>query len=238
MHEDCVQTVVLLPADQQSLVIAEPRNCPCDNPAVAIAAQGPAVLERWALSALAMGADRLDAARPEPEPEPVCIVRPIDDQAFHLPPRGSAVLARYAHRGERLLDECGLSRIGRRDGHSQRNTLAVCHHQPLRTLSAFCVSDCVAPFFAGEKLASVKHCSQSRVCRSSSSASQARSHTPDSSQSRNRRQQVLGEGYGSGRSFQRAPLRNTQRMPSKQGRFGAASGRLWARLSAPATAVQ
>jgi len=34
-----------------------------------------------------------------------------------------------------------------------------------------------------------------------------------------RRRQVLYEGYSLGRSFQRAPLRSTQRIPSKQGRF-------------------
>jgi hypothetical protein len=45
------------------------------------------------------------------------------------------------------------------------------------------------------------------------------SQTPCSSQSRRRRQQVLGEGYCRGRSFQRAPERSTQRMPSKQARW-------------------
>jgi hypothetical protein len=30
---------------------------------------------------------------------------------------------------------------------------------------------------------------------------------------------VLGDGYRSGKSFQRAPLRNTHKIPSKHGRF-------------------
>jgi hypothetical protein len=73
----------------------------------------------------------------------------------------------------------------------------------------------------------VKHSSQSSVCWSSSSASNARqalSQTPDSSQSRKRRQQVAGDGYRSGKSFQRAPLRSTHKIPSKQGRFGLGFG--------------
>jgi hypothetical protein len=45
------------------------------------------------------------------------------------------------------------------------------------------------------------------------------SQTPWSSQSRSRRQQVLGEGYDAGKSFHRAPLRNTHRMPSKHRRL-------------------
>jgi hypothetical protein len=47
---------------------------------------------------------------------------------------------------------------------------------------------------------------------------------PWSSQSRKRRQQVLGEGYRSGKSFHRAPLRSTQRIPSKQGRLAIGLG--------------
>jgi hypothetical protein len=80
----------------------------------------------------------------------------------------------------------------------------------------------LAPFFAGEKLASVKHSSQSRCCCSSSRPSSTRhadSHTPSSSQSRRCRQQVHGEGYASSKSFHRAPLRSTHRIPSKQGRL-------------------
>src|SRR5262249_52690041 len=87
--------------------------------------------------------------------------------------------------------------------------------------SAFGFSDAGPPFLAGAKLPSAKVSSQSiRPCSSSSSrnARQIESQTSCSSQSRNRRQQVLGEGYCAGRSFQRAPLRSTQRMPSKQRR--------------------
>ena len=44
------------------------------------------------------------------------------------------------------------------------------------------------------------------------------SHVPSSSHSRKRRQHVLGLGYLSGRSFQRAPVLSIQRMPSKHRR--------------------
>src|SRR6185437_12579500 len=39
---------------------------------------------------------------------------------------------------------------------SQRNTLAVDHHHPLRALAAFGFADPVAPFLAGAKLPSMK----------------------------------------------------------------------------------
>jgi hypothetical protein len=107
---------------------------------------------------------------------------------------------------------------------SQRNTLAACHHHPLRTLSAFGLSDACAPFFAGAKEPSAKVSSQFRRPESSSSPRNFRqmlSHTSSSSQSLSLRQQVLGDGYCAGRSFQRAPDRSTHKIPSKQRRSSA-----------------
>ena len=57
--------------------------------------------------------------------------------------------------------------------------------------------------------------------RPSSSARNARqsfSQVPSSSQRRSRRQQVVALGYSVGSAFQWAPVRSTQRMPSKQAR--------------------
>ena len=51
-----------------------------------------------------------------------------------------------------------------------------------------------------------------------------RSQTPCSSQSRNRRQHVDGDGNSLGKSCQRAPLRRIHKMPSSTLRF-AAGGR-------------
>jgi hypothetical protein len=104
---------------------------------------------------------------------------------------------------------------------SQRNTLAVDHHHKLRTLSAFGLSDARAPFLAAINVPSPKVSSQIRRPCSSSCATNARqisSHTSCSSQNCRRRQHVLGEGNRSGKSFQRAPERNTHKMPSRHSR--------------------
>jgi hypothetical protein len=103
----------------------------------------------------------------------------------------------------------------------QRNSFAVCHHHPLRTLSAFGFSNAEPPFLAGAKLPSANVSAQFSWPRSSSSAMNARqasSQASRSSHSWSRRQQVDGDGYCAGRSFHRAPLLRTQRMPSKQRR--------------------
>jgi hypothetical protein len=111
----------------------------------------------------------------------------------------------------------------------QRNSLAVDHHHPLRALAPLGFADGRPPFFAGAKLPSAKDSDQSSwPCASSSprKARQRASHTPCSSQASKRRRQVLYEGQprSRGRSSQRAPVRRTQRMPSRQPR-GSAGGR-------------
>jgi hypothetical protein len=71
---------------------------------------------------------------------------------------------------------------------------------------------------------SAKPSSQSTwPCRSSNTTNrrQAWSHTPSSDHSAKRRQQVTYEGNDRGRSFHRAPLRSTHRMPSRQRRTSA-----------------
>jgi hypothetical protein len=111
-----------------------------------------------------------------------------------------------------------FSRTRRLQLGSQRNTLAVDHHHPLCALALLGFSDADAPFLAGAKLPSRNASLQSRRAFWSSSERNCRqilSQVPSSSQRRKRRQHVLGLGYLSGRSFQRAPVRRIQRMPSK-----------------------
>lgn len=110
---------------------------------------------------------------------------------------------------------------GRGHGASQRNTLAVDHHQPLRAFPPLGGADAVAPFFAGAKLASIKASSQSRRPSASRKVRQIFNQRSCSSQAFSRRQQVDGLGYLLGKSRQGAPVRRTQRMPSKTSRLSA-----------------
>jgi hypothetical protein len=107
---------------------------------------------------------------------------------------------------------------------SQRKTLAVDHHHPLRALAPLGFADAAAPFLAGAKLPSTKLSLQSSWPRASSSARNWRhtsSQTSCSSHNCNRRQQVLGLGYSGGRSRQRAPVLSTHKRPSNTRRFSA-----------------
>ena len=123
-----------------------------------------------------------------------------------------------------LLQEPDLSGRGRVGMASQRNTLAIDHHQVLRSLASLRFSDGRAPFFAGMKVASTKVSSQSRTPSASNSERKARHmslRSPVSCQSLKRLQHVEGSGYSAGRSRHLAPVLRTQRMPSKQARSSA-----------------
>lgn len=111
---------------------------------------------------------------------------------------------------------------GRVQGHSQRNTLAVCHHHKLRTLAPLGFADLDAPFLAGIKLPSIKHSLQSIWPFLSNlfiNALQIFNQIPRFSQAFNLRQQVLGLGYLSGKSFHLAPVLKTHKIPSNTGRL-------------------
>src|SRR6202166_2939970 len=128
----------------------------------------------------------------------------------------------YPDRRERRFRERDFPRGCRTKVVSQRNTLAVDHHHPLRPLAPLGFSDSAAPFFAEAKLPSKKDSLQSSCPRSFNSLKNVRqifNQTPCSSQSRSRRQQVEGCGYFSGNSCKRAPLRRIHRIPSSTWRF-------------------
>src|SRR3972149_3562502 len=62
-----------------------------------------------------------------------------------------------------FVKELDLSRRGRVGVASQRNTLAIDHHQVLRSFAPFGFPDRRAPFFAGTKVASTNASSQLRT---------------------------------------------------------------------------
>ncbi len=212
---DCEQSVV---AHHQATVVAQPGECALDNPASLVTTQGASVLRPRFLPVFAMRCDQFDAPPAQALPQPIAVVAPVTNQTLRLLPRSSgAVPSSYADRGQRRFREPDFARGRRTKVVSQRNTLAVDHHHPLRPLAPLGFSDSAAPFFAGAKLPSRKASLQRICCRSFSSAKKARqmlNQTSCSSQSLNRRQQVVGEGNSLGRSCQRAPLRRIHKMPS------------------------
>ncbi len=212
----------------QSPEIADPGDRAFDFPAAFVASQLPSILSFWFLAICPMRANQVDSSFRQSVPQRIGISGLVVNQPWGILAWAASPFPRDGHLFKRGFNERDFIWCGRGKVHSQRNTLAVCHHHKLRTLSTFGLADARAPFFAGENVPSAKVSSHFKRPCSSNSARKVRhtfSQMPVLSQSRSRRQHVLADGnLRFGRSFHRAPLRSTQRMPSKHGRLAIGQG--------------
>jgi len=211
-----------LVSHHESSKVADPGDRAFDFPAALVPTQLSSVLSFGFDTLRPVWADQVNSSFGQATSQRVGVGGLVVNQSKRILPGPSSSVSRHRHLVQRRLDQSDFIWCGRGKEHSHRNTLAVCHHHKLRTLSAFGLADACAPFFAGENVPSAKVSYQRRRRFTSSSPRSARhafNQIPSSSHFRNRRQQVLGEGNRLGRSFQRAPLRNTQRMPSNTRRL-------------------
>lgn len=220
MKEALVKVDQPFVADEEPAEVTQVGKGALHLPSFAVAAQWAPVLENRTPVG-AMRADEFDSPQGELAAEPGAVVGPIHNESMRAAARTPHSWAWNLHCGERLRGKDDLGGRGAKESASQRNTLAVCHHHPLRTFPTFGLTHSEPPFLAGAKLPSMNTSFQlSLPCASSSQRNrrQMLSQMSSSSQSRNLRQQVLALGYSLGRSRQRAPLRRTQRMPSSTAR--------------------
>ena len=218
---------MIFPSHHQPSKVTPPCQRAFDFPSSLVATQGASILGGRFLPIFSMRTNQLNPSSRQSRAQRIGISGLVIDQPRRIFPRSTATGARHSDPLQGRFDQPDFGWGRRVQVVSQRNTLAVCHHHPLRTLSAFGFTDAGPPFLAGAKLPSANVSAQSSwPCSSSwpNSARHAFSQMPCSSQARSRRQQVLGEGYRSGRSFHRAPLRNTHKIPSNTGRLAIGLG--------------
>ena len=223
MKERLINGCGAFPAHNQATEVAEPSDGALHDPTMAVAAQRTTVLRGWPDATASVRSNQLDAPTAESLPQRIAVIGLVANHPRGLlarSPRPGTV--RDADRGKRFLREFDFRRGRRVQVLSQRNTRAVDHHHPLRPLAPLGFADFLAPFLAGAKLSSTNDSLHFNCWRSSSSPRNARqifNQMSCSSQSRSRRQQVDGWGYSCGKYFQGAPLRRTQRIPSRTRRL-------------------
>jgi hypothetical protein len=222
MEKAQIHSKQALVTDYQSAEVAQPGESPFDFPPMLVSLPH---FWRLFLAIFAVPAVRDQQANPlasQSGSQLVRIISFISDKTFG-PAFGTApTLAGNFNGFQGLFCQFYFRGRCRGNGASQRNTLAVDHHHPLRALPPPGFPDSGAPFFAGAKLASMKASCQSKSPSASSCDRKVRqifSHRSCSAQRFNRRQQVEGLGYRRGRSRQRAPVRSTHRMPSSTSRL-------------------
>jgi len=210
-------------ANEESAELTKPSVGTFDDPAPFVTPEFPAVFVTPELAVLPVRNNEVDTTLGQSLAQRIGVVGAVGDHSFRLLTR-SAFGARDFDFGERGFRKRNFSRRGTFKPNSQRKTATVDQYHPLRPLATLGFTDCGAPFFAGAKLPSrnvSSHFSRPSPSSAPSSARHASSHTSCSSHSFNRRQQVAGEGYLSGKNLHAAPVCNTHRMPSRQSRLDA-----------------
>jgi hypothetical protein len=211
-------------SDDQTFESTYPRERPLNDPSRAVSSPHPLLLSSLALPVTSMRREQNDASLFQAFPQRITVVGFVGNHSFGPCFRSSRPCARHSNGVQGSFCKLYFRWRGRFKEASQRNTLAIDHHHPLRSLAPLGFSDSRAPFFAGTKLPSMKVSSQSRSPRWSSCERKAlhiSTQTPSSSHFFSRRQQVAGLGYLSGRSLHLAPVRATHKMPSNTKRSSA-----------------
>ena len=202
----------------KSAEVSYPCNCALYFPAFSIPSKLSSILDFGFCSIFSMRSNKIYASLFELFTKGITVIGLVADETFRtlFGPTGS--VSSYLDLFKGFSGKLHFRGRSRGKEASQRNTLAVDHHHPLCAFAPFGFTNASAPFFADTKLPSINASCQSMRPFSSSidkNFRQTSSQTPWSSQSRNLRQHVDGLGYRSGRSCQRAPVRNTHIMPSR-----------------------
>ncbi len=218
MKEASIYSNQSLIAYNQAAKIRQPGKGAFNFPSFPIASEFSAILRFCLFPIAPVWNNQIDFKLFQPLTKWITIVTFIGNQTQRALSGTTATIARYTHRFKSFFGKRYFRGRCRGKGASDRNTLAVDHHHPLRSFAPFGRANKGPPFLAGAKLPSMKASCQSSAPFSSSMARNLRqtsSQIPCSSQSLNLRQQEDGLGYLSGRSCQRAPVRSTQRIPSR-----------------------
>lgn len=204
--------------------VSDPGKRSFYNPSAFISSQFSSILKVLFFAISTMRSNKIDAFIFEISSKWITVIGLISDQTIRSFFRSAWSVASDFNCLKSLLNQFHFRGRCRGKGASHRNTLAVCHHHPLRSLAPPGFPDAEPPFLAGAKLPSMKDSDQSKAPLASNWARKARqtsSQTPFSSQSFSLLQQVEELGYLDGRSHHLAPVRKIHNMPSKTSRFGA-----------------
>jgi hypothetical protein len=97
----------------------------------------------------AIGTNQFDSSVLQMLSQRVTVIALVGDQTPWFLARPASSFSGHSNGVQRFFEQRDFRRGRRVQVVSQRNTLAVDHHHPLRSLATFGLSDAWAPFFAG-----------------------------------------------------------------------------------------
>lgn len=200
-------------AYHQPSMIEQPADAAFDFVTPSVSSECASVLCLPFHTVAAVRADQLDFASLQSFSQRIAVSRLVVDQSLGSLRQQLPIQERF--------DAVDFGGRGTADVGGQGESLSINQEHELRSLATLGLAHVGAPFFAGQNVPSPNASCQTIICRWSKCSKrrfQASKKMPASVQSWCRRQQVLGDGKCVGKSFQRAPVRSTHKIPSRQAR--------------------
>jgi hypothetical protein len=154
---------MILISNNESSIVSQPGEGAFDDISSLVSIPESVVLSIDVSVVFAMRRKKVDTSFSETGPMRITVIALVSDYSFGSRSWSSRPFLGDSDVCHDVLKERDLSGRGRRGMASQRNTLAIDHHQVLCSLAPLGLSDRRAPFFAGMKVASTKVSSQSRI---------------------------------------------------------------------------
>jgi hypothetical protein len=126
---------MMVKTQEQSAKVAQPSEGALDLPTLAVATQGTPVVERGFAPLPAMRTDEQDAALEQSPAQGITVLTAVGDYAQRSLLRSATASAWHGNPRQRAFGQGYFPRTGRDQLASQRNTLAVDHHHPLRAFA-------------------------------------------------------------------------------------------------------
>src|SRR4051794_11003877 len=144
----------------QPAEVSQPANGPFYFPTPPIAPQLPAIVKRLLSLPKPIRHNQVDPTPPQSPSQGITVIGLVGNDALWPHPRPSPLRPWNPHPLQCGLGQGHFVRRGRRQENSEWNTLAIGQYHAFRALATLRFTNCGAPFFAGKKVASIKHSSQ------------------------------------------------------------------------------
>jgi len=154
VEEALVEKEEPIVADEETAKVAQVSEGALDFPALAIAPQRASVLKDNSTAA-PMRTDQLNSTGRQALTEALGVVSPITNEPLWAGAGTTCPRTGHLHCPQGFFGKGDLRGRGAKESTSQRNTLAVCHHHPLRTFATFGFTHAEPPFLAAAKLPSI-----------------------------------------------------------------------------------
>jgi hypothetical protein len=146
MKERIINSNIMIPSDNKASIIPQPRKSPLNLIATLITPHLASVIILLSLVIAPIRANQFNAFTSQTFTQWVTVISSVSNQTQRFFSRPAAALAWHSDIIQCFFEERDFVRGRRVHVVSQRNTFAVDHHHPLRSLAAFGLSDAFAPF--------------------------------------------------------------------------------------------